>query len=88
MTQMSKTTSCKAGFQTFVLDNKSSQMCLDRWVGDTTQPSGEYIAFYHTRENKTIGFALIRKCDMDSFEEHLNPWLIELVYVHSTYRRQ
>ena len=37
---------------------------------------------------KIRGFALLRRGETDTFEEHKDPWIIELVYTVPSYRGQ
>jgi GNAT superfamily N-acetyltransferase len=87
---MIKTTTNKEAFRKFALPEASSQSWLDGWLADNSQPTSDYRAFYWVcaETHKTGGFALLRRCEIDTFDQHTDPWIIMLIYTMPSYRRK
>ena len=80
-----KKTKNKAPFSSFgkSLDFVSSSL-LYQWV----QEDYACEAYYATNNNKTVGFALLRKTDFDPYGVHSDPWVTNLVWVLPSARRR
>jgi GNAT superfamily N-acetyltransferase len=70
-----------------VLKATDGRQHLQRWLDDCSQPIGDFLAYYSVTDGRTSGFALLRKCEVDTFQQHKDPWLIEFIYVCQGARR-
>ena len=63
-------------------------MLIQRWIDDMHQPRQDYSGYYFVENGRVSGFALLRKCEFDTFQQHIDPWLLEFIYVCKKSRRQ
>ena len=59
------------------------KMYLDVWANEK-----KVFAIIKVVACKSVGFALLHKVERDPLKEHQNPWVLDLIFVTSSYRKK